>query len=313
MPANPQFTRATDDLFSAARIGNLEKTISALKNGADLNAVDTIGFSALMFAASNGGASVVQELLAQGAKNDLLRNTLNAFDLAMREANPECARFLLPFANPDRSVHFSGSALHLAARAHQPQSVDCVALTASKSRAKILDADGNTPLMKSVGACPESFALLLPISPLGVVNHKGQTALSLLAFAALALHPTDHGRAQRWAALFERTWGMAKPGQQNTALRALAKQTRWREIEAVAPLANADQLTTLILDITKTASSGSIPPALIPRLSGRRDALAESCALREAVESQNLRANADWPAVVTAPLTPATRPSRSRL
>jgi hypothetical protein len=269
------------NLMVAAQAGDTDRVQAALAAGADHEAADEHGFTPLMKAVMAGHANVVAELLARGARNDGLRNVLSAFDVAIRDGRTECARLLLPHADPDREIAYYGSALHLAARARGW--VEGVRMIANKRRAKKTDQEGNTPLMRSVGVAPEAFALLLPMSPLGVKNQRDESALSLLAFAALSMHDNDGPRARRWEDLLRKTWEMATTGQQNTALAALARQRRWSELNGVVPLASEQQLRA-VQGLLANVPEAAKPPQSLPEHIARRILpLAEARELRESI------------------------------
>lgn len=64
-PANQNVLN--QDLRNAASRGNLAKVQSLLAKGAQVNAKDKAGATALHFAAASGNAEIVKELLAKGA------------------------------------------------------------------------------------------------------------------------------------------------------------------------------------------------------------------------------------------------------
>ena len=58
-------------LIQSARLGNHRQIIAALERGADVNAIDAQGTSALMFAAQKGLTGIVDLLIAAGANVNL--------------------------------------------------------------------------------------------------------------------------------------------------------------------------------------------------------------------------------------------------
>ena len=60
-------------LIQAARLGNQPKITAALERGADVNATDAQGTSALMFSAQKGLQQIVSLLIAAGADVNLHR------------------------------------------------------------------------------------------------------------------------------------------------------------------------------------------------------------------------------------------------
>lgn len=76
------------ELARAAANGRLKRVIALVQAGADVNAQDERGGTALMLAARNNRLPVVQYLLQHGAKTDLrTKSGVSAFDIAMRHAS----------------------------------------------------------------------------------------------------------------------------------------------------------------------------------------------------------------------------------
>lgn len=66
-------TTINDVLIQAVKIGDIKRVQALLVTGADVNASDRDGTTALMFAALRGYTEIVQILLAQGADIDVPR------------------------------------------------------------------------------------------------------------------------------------------------------------------------------------------------------------------------------------------------
>lgn len=104
----------------ATRQGDLEKVRSLLAKGADINARDRYGQTALMNAAHAGHVELVRLLIEQGADlNTTAKYRLSALMLALIAHHAEVARLLIE-AGADvnlRSNRSFYSALHLAENA----------------------------------------------------------------------------------------------------------------------------------------------------------------------------------------------------
>ena len=87
-----QFNRL---LMQSARLGNYSQVVNALKRGAQVDATDAEGTTALMFAAQRGATQIVDLLIATGADVDIHRRhfgtTALMFAAAANRA-PNCWR-----------------------------------------------------------------------------------------------------------------------------------------------------------------------------------------------------------------------------
>lgn len=95
--ARPQADMANEPnpLLAASARGDAEAVRTALAQGADVNAVDAAGRSALMLAAQRGDAVLVRLLLATGADPQRTdRNGLNAAAHARRAGHLDLAPLL---------------------------------------------------------------------------------------------------------------------------------------------------------------------------------------------------------------------------
>ena len=81
-------------LFLAAAIGKAEAVHYLLDEGADVNARDEFGHTALTEATFNGNVAVIRELLARGADTNNVAVDGTALDLATRRNNAAAADLL---------------------------------------------------------------------------------------------------------------------------------------------------------------------------------------------------------------------------
>ena len=114
-------TGPNEDLLDAARNGDVAAVTAAMEAGADVNAAQGDGMTALHWAAERGHADVARVLLDAGAAVD--RGTrigsYTPLHLASRRGNADMARTLLTAgADPGLATTSSGvTPLHLAAAA----------------------------------------------------------------------------------------------------------------------------------------------------------------------------------------------------
>ncbi len=192
---------AEDDgtrLMAAAREGDLTAMQTALQRGADPNARDAHGATALMFAAGRRGAvssqaaEAVRLLLAHDATvNARAADGSTALILAAAAGNDAGAALLLDAgADPDAQTALGDSAL-LEATAHGDAGLAMTLLQAG-ARVDPVDANGETPLLMAIRQAPQRSAKRAPYEPIALAllqggadpNHSdrnGQTPLSVAA------------------------------------------------------------------------------------------------------------------------------------
>jgi ankyrin repeat protein len=137
---------AGPELVDAARAGDHDLLLTLLASGAEVNAQDTEGSTALMFAALRGDETMVRALLEAGA------------DPNLRDANGETALLL-----GARSAHIVR------------------ALLAGGADPNLSDGEGQTALLAAAETSPESVRLLL--SSGADVNHRDHFGVSALTIA----------------------------------------------------------------------------------------------------------------------------------
>jgi ankyrin repeat protein len=93
----------------AAKSGDVEVARALLQSGADINALDRYGQTALMLAAHRGHEALVETLIEHGADlNVTAKYRLSALMLAVVAGHPDIARRLAR-AGADRSLQGSGA------------------------------------------------------------------------------------------------------------------------------------------------------------------------------------------------------------
>ena len=95
------------DWFEATSAGDVGRVLALLDAGADIDALDKHGQTALMNAAHRGDATLVQALVTRGANlNHTAKYRLTALMLAVIAHRPEVVRILVA-AGADREIRGS--------------------------------------------------------------------------------------------------------------------------------------------------------------------------------------------------------------
>jgi ankyrin repeat protein len=90
--------------LGATSAGDVQRVLALLDAGADIDALDKHGQTALMNASHRGDAGLVQALVARGAKlNHTAKYRLTALMLAVIAGHPEVVRILVA-AGADREI-----------------------------------------------------------------------------------------------------------------------------------------------------------------------------------------------------------------
>lgn len=138
--------------LSLAALYGAEKAITKLiERGANVEATDRFGWTALYFAARNGQAASCKLLLQGGANVDTQgKNGMSALSVAIRNGHLAVVKFLLKSggANVNMKTNDNYSALHIAAANKKPEVVK-VLLEAGVD-AKKLNHEGETALEEAV-------------------------------------------------------------------------------------------------------------------------------------------------------------------
>ncbi len=215
-PAPPAGSeKPAPELFLAIGQGDAAGVDALLAHGANPNARNTIGMSALMIAAGTGRAPIMRALKAAGAQVNVGSPYGNALSFAAAAGRPEAARLLLEWGteiNAARPDHLT--TVMLAARAgdadlvrrllargapvaaqdnHHATALTHAAAAGRTEAARVLldagakadgaDLDGWTPLMHAAANGHASMITLLLQhgASAGARDRKGRTALHLAA------------------------------------------------------------------------------------------------------------------------------------
>ncbi|HWP38125.1 MAG TPA: ankyrin repeat domain-containing protein [Gemmatimonadales bacterium] len=137
---------------AAAQRGDLEAVRTLLKQGADVNAAQADGMTALHWAAQSGNVPMLRVLLSAGASTAAITRLgwYTPLHLASREGHAEAIRMLLQGGARVDAVTSTGAApIHLAADGGRPEAVQALLDHGADVNAKDAFAD-RTPLMFAV-------------------------------------------------------------------------------------------------------------------------------------------------------------------
>jgi hypothetical protein len=154
---------ANQELWDAARAGDMARVTKALEQGADVNAKSRYGATSLTFAADRGHVEVVKLLLERGADMNVQDTFYNmrALDMAMMNKRTEVAQILL-----EKGSKGAGNALAAAAQ------------------------QGNVNLVKAALASSEITRANVNVA-LGIAKRSNNSALVEALTAKLASMPAD--------------------------------------------------------------------------------------------------------------------------
>lgn len=166
-----------DGLIYAAGNGDLPLVKALLSNGADVNAKDNDGWTALMLASDSDHFEVVQALLANGADvNAKDRRGWTALMLASRTGSLDVAQALLAKgADVNAKTGDGTTALMLASAGGRLEIVR--ELLAKGADVDARDANGHTAIMRTSYF---HFGVIFALSPIGRAFSKIATAYSAL-------------------------------------------------------------------------------------------------------------------------------------
>ena len=140
---------AGTDLIDAVRSGDAEAVRALIDNGADVNASQGDGFTALHWVATTGVGPIAQMLLTAGARVDLAtRNgAYTPLHVASRSGHHAVIEMLLRAgADPNRRTANGSTALHLAALSDAPAAISALVDGGAEVDAREAAA-GQTPLI----------------------------------------------------------------------------------------------------------------------------------------------------------------------
>ncbi|MGV8176907.1 MAG: ankyrin repeat domain-containing protein [Candidatus Bilamarchaeaceae archaeon] len=157
-----------EKFMDAAQNGDLKTVMEYVKNGGDVNAKGTMGYTALMLAIENKNMDVVKFLASQPSTDiDMFNDKgFNALTIAIREKNTEAARILLRYG-ADVNVRDPSTGFTAIMQAVEKRSLEIVELLINrganlnarvKSESGESEYEGMTALMLSVYIGSNVFA-----------------------------------------------------------------------------------------------------------------------------------------------------------
>lgn len=177
--------RLNGNLLDATVSGNISGVSRLVKAGADLDAGDDCGLTALMLAASKGDIQICRLLIRNGADVDVRDNTnRTALMLAAKNGHADVCRLLIgKGAEPLARDWREKTVLHYAAAARRMGNI-CMLLVEKGVNDEATDRDGRTALMDAAEegrtkACAMLCELKSDKKRKGLINAKdndGQTA-----------------------------------------------------------------------------------------------------------------------------------------
>ena len=144
------------ELIKAARFGAIERTKNLIKAGADVNAKDNMGWTALHWAAENGHTEIVNLLLVNKAPIDANYDGVTALHWAVENGHTEIVNLLLVNRAKVDAKYDGVTALHIAAMNGRTKIVEALIEAGADVNEKIRDEvtalhwaaeDGNTEIV----------------------------------------------------------------------------------------------------------------------------------------------------------------------
>jgi hypothetical protein len=162
--------------------GATKAVIEFLTNGGDVNAVDAVGATALMAAASSGDTEIVKALIANGADVHAVTDDyrFSALWFATTYGHTEAVQALIVNGADVNAVNNHGSILMLAAGMGHTAIIEV--LIAGGAELNAVNADGDSALMFAVraGHIATVETLIANGASTTVVNKKEESALNLV-------------------------------------------------------------------------------------------------------------------------------------
>ncbi|MBI4654475.1 MAG: ankyrin repeat domain-containing protein [Nitrospirae bacterium] len=104
------YAGTNEDLRDAVKEGNITRVRTSIDKGADINAKDNDGFTALMFASYSGHTDIVEVLLAKGADVNAESNDgLTALMSASSKGHTDIVEVLLAKGAEDTYVRYEAT------------------------------------------------------------------------------------------------------------------------------------------------------------------------------------------------------------
>lgn len=173
-----------EKLLHVIPFGNLRLVEAALKDGADVNAIDSKNSSALHLAAWAGNPDICKLLIEKGAKPEV-RDEDEATPLICAAANGNCeACMAFIDAGADREARNKNGFTPLMVAADNGRSVTCATLIKAKADIEARSKNGGTALMYAAAEHNEVCRVLIEAG--ADVNVQDNFMLTPLIFAASA-------------------------------------------------------------------------------------------------------------------------------
>lgn len=159
----PPLARRQELLFEAAKLGRADLIPLLVRNGADVNAYESRGFTSLILAAYNGQAEAVEALIKAGAdacKPDLNQGNTAQMGVAFKGDDRIAARLLEEKCDVNARNNAGQTALMMASLFGRTAQIDMLLKAgadktlvdnAGRSAAGVAAAQGNAPVARELG------------------------------------------------------------------------------------------------------------------------------------------------------------------